>query len=107
MSAAGLWVVILGGMAVTYATRLAFIVFIPPGRLPLLLQRGLRLVPSAVLAALIAPEILRPEGTFQLGPGNPQLIASAVAVLVSWRTRNTWLTIGAGLAAFWLLLSIG
>lgn len=103
MSDTALLGIILGGMLVTYAQRLSFIVVIPPDRLPAALQRGLRLVPPAVLAAVIVPEILRPEGPLDLSLQNHRLLAGCVAALVAWRFRNAWLTIAAGMLALWLL----
>lgn len=103
MSRTDLWVIILGGMGVTYATRLSFILWIPSSRLPPALRRGLRFVPPAVLAALTLPMLLRPEGPLDLSLGNTRLLAGAAASLVAWRTRNTWLTIAAGMLALALL----
>ena len=75
MSRFDLWLILAGGLLVTYATRLSFIALIPFERIPAWIQRSLRLVPSAVLAALITPELLRPGGTFDLSFGNERLLA--------------------------------
>ncbi len=101
-----LWGIIVGGMVVTYGTRLSFIVLVPPERMPNLLRRGLRYVPSAILAALILPELVRPGGTLDLSLHNGRLVAGAIAALAAWRFRNTWITIVAGMLALWLL-SVG
>ena len=106
MSTLALWGVILGGMAVTYATRLSFLVIVPHDRLPQLARRALRFVPPAVLAAIILPELIRPGGTLDLSLGNDRWIAGIVAALVAWRFKNTWLTIGAGMIALWGLRAI-
>jgi branched-subunit amino acid transport protein len=103
MSRTDLWVIILGGMAVTYATRLSFILWIPSSRLPPLLRRGLRFVPPAVLAALTLPMLLRPAGSFDVSLYNTRLLAGVVASLVAWRTKNTWFTIATGMIALALL----
>jgi len=97
-----LWVFVAMGL-VTYATRVTMIALL--GReLPPLVQRWLRYVPAAVLAALIAPAALMPDGRLQWGA---QVPAAAVGVLVAWRTRNVLATIVAGMAAFWLLRALG
>ncbi len=101
-----IWGIILGGMLVTYATRLSFIDLIRYERLPKLFQRGLRYVPPAILAALIFPELVRPTGALSLSLGNHRLMAGLIATLVSWRTKNIWLTIAAGIVVLWLLSSI-
>ena len=103
MNQAELWIIIIGGMFVTYLIRLSFIVFIPPERLPDWFRRGLRYVPPAVLAALIAPDLLLHDGTLHLAFTNHRLLAGSIAALVAWRTRNTWLTIVSGLISFVLL----
>jgi branched-subunit amino acid transport protein len=103
MSDQTLWVIVLSGMLVTYAIRLSFIALIPIAWLPPLLQRGLRFVPPAILAAIITPELLRPFGAWDLSLQNHRLLAGLLAALIAWRFRNTWLTIAAGMGALWLL----
>lgn len=92
---------ILGGMAATYVTRLSFIALIPYERLPAFFKRGLRYVFPAVLAAILLPELVLRDGALALSLGNHRLLAGAVAALVAWRTRNTWLTIGVGMVVLW------
>ena len=103
MSRAALWAIILGGMLVTYATRLSFVVLLPHERLPSLFRRSLTYVPPAVLAAIMLPEMTRPTGALDLSLGNYRLIAGLLAALVAWRSKNTWLTILVGMAALWAL----
>jgi branched-subunit amino acid transport protein len=98
-----LWLVILGGALVTFAVRLSFIALIPPDRLPASVRGGLRLVPPAVLAAIILPGLVSPAGTLLLAISNDRLWAGLLALLVAWRTRSTWLTIAVGMAALWVL----
>jgi branched-subunit amino acid transport protein len=102
MSSPMIWGIIIGGMVVTYTIRLSFIALVPQERLPDLFRRGLRYVPPAILAALITPELFRPTGPFDISLGNYRLLAGAVAAIVAWRSRNTWLTIVTGMAALWL-----
>jgi|SRR3990170_3889139 len=102
MTTAELWTIIFGGMVVTYAARLSFILLPHPERLPRFFQRGLRLVPPAVLAAILAPQVIL------LGSGapillSPRLWAASLAALVGWRTRNAWLAIGSGMVTLWIL----
>jgi branched-subunit amino acid transport protein len=102
VSAAYLWAIILGGLVVTYLTRLSFILLIPLERFPDLFRRGLRFVPPAVLTALITPELFRPGGAWDLSLGNERLLAGVLAIIAAWRTKNTWLTIAIGMFALWL-----
>jgi branched-subunit amino acid transport protein len=106
MSTGYLWTIIIGGMILTYLTRLSFTVILPPDRLPNIIQRGLRFVPSAILAAIVLPELVRPEGMVDISLQNFQLIAGTIAAIVAWRTRNTWLTILVGMLALWILTTL-
>jgi branched-subunit amino acid transport protein len=95
--------IFLGMGLVTYFTRYAMIAAM--GReMPSLVQRWLRYVPAAVLAALIAPAALAPQGRLQAGT---HVWAMAVGAWVAWRTRNVLWTIVGGMAAFWLLRLCG
>jgi len=102
-----IWVLILGGMAITYSIRALFILVIPPERMPELIRTALQFVPPAVLAALIFPEVLLDQGRMHLAFSNYRLVAAVVASLTAWRTKNTWLTILAGMLIFGLLTSWG
>ncbi len=106
MNIISIWVIIVGGMVVTYAIRLSFIALVPQERLPDLFRRSLRYVPPAVLAALITPELIRPAGPYDISLGNHRLLAGVVAALIAWRSRNTWLTIATGMIMLWLLSGI-
>ena len=103
MDAARYWLIIAGMGVITYAMRLSFILLLGRIGLPVVLQTSLRFVPPAVFAALIVPAVLRPAGSLEISPGNLRLLAAAAAALVAWRTKNTVLTIGAGMAALWIL----
>jgi branched-subunit amino acid transport protein len=52
---------------------------------------------------LVATELVGTGETLNLSLGNHRLIAGAVAAFVAWRSRNTWLTILAGMGALWLM----
>jgi branched-subunit amino acid transport protein len=93
----------LGMAVVTYATRVTMIALLGK-QLPPLVQRWLRYVPAAVLAALIAPAALMPQGRLEWGPHTP---AVAVATIVAWRTRNVLATITVGMVVFYALRALG
>lgn len=94
MSDAWLTIVIAG--LGTYALRASFLAFAHRlVDLPPLVTRVLRQIPPAVLAALVVPALLRPEGTLDLW--QPQLLAGVVAAVVSWRTQNIALTLVVGM----------
>ena len=91
------WTAILLAAAGTYAMRTAFLAVarrlddVPPA-----VERVLRQIPPAALAAIVVPELLRPRANLDLW--QPELAAGAVAALVIWRTRSTTLTLLTGMA---------
>ncbi|MDI6694728.1 MAG: AzlD domain-containing protein [Anaerolineales bacterium] len=99
------WVMIIAGLA-TFAIRLSFILLIGERDVAPWARRALRLVPPAVLTAIIVPEMLLPRGNLDLSLGNERLLAGGLAALVAWRTRNVVLTIVVGMLALWLLKAI-
>jgi branched-subunit amino acid transport protein len=103
MAAPAFWLTIIISGALTFLIRLSFFVLLDRWEPPALLKRGLRFVPPAVLTAIIFPELLMPGGSLDVSLGNTRLLAGLAAVLVGWRTRNVFLTIAAGMAAFYLL----
>lgn len=101
-----LWLTIVAMGVVTYAIRLSLILAWGRVAVPDSLQRALRFVPPAVLSAIIFPELLRPQGALNVSLGNMRLLAGFIAAVVAWRTKNTLLTIGVGMAALWALQAV-
>lgn len=99
-------VLALAGL-VTFATRLSFIALLGRWEPPPLVQRALRLVPPAVLSAIIAPELVIRGQALDLSFGNARLFAGLVAALVALKTRNVLLTIAVGMGALWGLQALG
>ncbi len=99
-----LWLVLVISGLATYFIRASFLVNAGRLQLSYTVRRALRFVPVAALTALIVPELLMPQGRLAVTLDNHRLVAGFVAVLIAWRTRNTLLTIGAGMAALWLLM---
>jgi len=91
---------------VTYAVRLSIIALSGRSDVPPAVRRALRFVPPAVLTALAAPAIIRPEGVVNLSVTNIQLIAGSVAALVAWKTRSALFTIAVGMAMLWTLRAV-
>src|SRR3989475_7913819 len=100
------WLIILGMGLVTYAVRLSIIALSGRSDVPPAVRRALRFVPPAVLTALAAPAIIRPEGVVNLSVTNIQLIAGSVAALVAWKTRSALFTIAVGMAMLWTLRAV-
>lgn len=98
-----IWLVFLLGGLLTFGMRFSFIYLFGKYEIPETLRRALRFVPPAVLSAIVVPELLIQSNHLDLSLTNFRLLAGIVAVLVAWKTRNTLLTILAGMVALLLL----
>ena len=98
-----IWLIIAGVSASTFLLRASFILFADPQRFPHAFRQSLTFVPPAVLAAIVAPGLLMPEGTLDLTFANPRWIAGLAALTVASRLRNPVGPIAAGMCALWLL----
>jgi branched-subunit amino acid transport protein len=98
-----LWGVILAIGILTYLIRVSFIaLFGYVDEIPPTVQRLLRYVPAAVLAALVVPSFV----TLEVGASGlavDKLTAGLVATTVAWRTENVFATILAGMGSLWLV----
>ncbi len=92
---------IAGGL-ITFATRALFLMSGERFRPGPEFRALLGYVPAAVLAALIAPEVLIQQGHFPPLLENPRLWAGFLAALVAYFTRSVLATIALGLIALWL-----
>jgi len=98
-----IWLVMLIAGLLTFGMRLSLIYLFGRFEVPDALRRALRFVPPAVLSAIILPDLLMPSGHLDFGLGNHRWLAGLVAMLVAWRTRNTLLTILAGMIILLIL----
>lgn len=89
----------------TYVARGVFVLAVGDRTLPPLLERALRNVGPAVLAALTA-SLLVSDGVGAFVSDVPEVASAVVAVYVAWRTRHFLWTFGAGLAVLWTLQAI-
>jgi branched-subunit amino acid transport protein len=97
------WIVIAAVSIAVFLLRASFILFADPHRFPHAFRQALTFVPPAVLAAIVAPGLLMPQGVFDATAANPRWIAGLVALAVAARTRNPLAPVAAGLPALWLL----
>ena len=65
-----------------------------------------RLLPPAVLAALLLPELLLPGGRLITTLWSPDLMAAAISVAIALKTRSIMLTIIAGMASYSMLSAL-
>jgi branched-subunit amino acid transport protein len=96
------WVMLLGGL-ITFAIRFSLIYLFGRLQVPETIRKALHYVPPAVLSAIIFPELFLHQGTLNMSFDNTRLLAGILAILVAWFTRNTLITILAGIIALFLL----
>ena len=98
-----IWLVMVIGGLITFGMRFSLIFLFGRFEIPETLRRALHYVPPAVLSAIIFPELLYKANQIDFSFGNIRLLAGIVAILVAWYTKNTLLTILAGMLALLLL----
>jgi branched-subunit amino acid transport protein len=97
-----LWLTIILAGAGTFVARISFLgVAHRIADPPIALQRILRMIPPAALAALVLPAFVRPGGQFDLT--QPRLVAGVVATAVAFWTKNVLVTLAVGMAAVIIL----
>ena len=97
-----IWIVFLLGGLITFGMRFSFIYLFGKFHIPETVRRALHYVPPAVLSAIIFPELFLRNGTLDLSLGNYRLLAGLVAVAVAWFSKNTLITIIAGMIALFV-----
>lgn len=82
---------------VTYLTRVSFLVLSKNVVMPKTLTQSLKYIPPAILATLIFPGVLAPQGKLFITLTNPYLWASLITVLVILLLKNPVLSIVLGI----------
>jgi branched-subunit amino acid transport protein len=98
-----IWLVMLLGGLITFGIRFSFIYLFGRFEVPPTLCKALHYVPPAVLSAIIFPELFLRDGALNLSLENTRLLAGLIAILVAWFSKNTLITILAGMLALFLL----
>jgi branched-subunit amino acid transport protein len=98
--AAILGVIVVVGV-LTYAIRVSFFaLFGRVDEVPRTVERALRFVPAAVLAALVVPAVVAADA----GAGGvpvDRVVAAGLAGVVAWRTEDVLATMVVGMGALW------
>lgn len=97
------WLIVLIVGAGTYLTRLSFIGILGDREIPSYMERPLRLVAPAAIAAIAIPEFVAPADVVDISFDNLRLFAGIIAIVVAWKTRSIGWTIAGGVASLWLL----
>ena len=98
-----IWLVMFFGGLITFGMRFSFIYLFGKFEVPEMMRRALHYVPPAVLSAIIFPEVFLPNQQLDLSLNNHRLLAGLMAVVVAYFTKNTLITILAGMIVLVLL----
>ncbi|HLO31848.1 MAG TPA: AzlD domain-containing protein [Anaerolineales bacterium] len=98
-----IWIVMLLGGLITFGMRFSLIYLFGRLRVPETMRRALHYVPPAVLSAIIFPELFLRDGALNVSLGNTRLLAGLAAIAVAWFSKNTLITILAGIVALFLV----
>ena len=101
-----IWLIMLLGGLITFGIRFSLIYLFGKLHIPGTVRRALHYVPPAVLSAIIFPELFLQNGKLNLAFDNYRWLAGVFAVLVAWFSKNTLVTIIAGMIALLLLQSL-
>ncbi len=88
---------------ITFTTRYLFLHPNLPLRLGPKMSMLLSFSAPAVLTAIWVPIIFIRDNTLAITPYNPYLIAATVGVIISFKTKNMYLTVGVSMLIFILL----
>lgn len=100
MSTAAAWVLILGMAATNLAERLLPMTLLSRAHLPRWAERWLSFVPVSVMAAIVATQVITPQGRLVVPWDNPYLFAALPTAGVYAWSRNYLLATVVGVASF-------
>ncbi|WP_158291006.1 AzlD domain-containing protein [Kribbella antiqua] len=89
--------------AVSWVLRIAFITLLPADRLPARLKSGLEYLAPAVLASIVAVELVALVRDAQPADAGVLLAAGAAIGIVAYRTRNVSIACALGVGVVLIL----
>jgi len=98
-----IWAVIVGMALLNFAVRFPPMAIVSRIELPAPVARWLSFVPIAVMGALVASEVLRPDGAWVNPVTGPNVYAAIITALVFRFTRSFLGATVAGMASFVVL----
>ena len=98
-----IWLVMLLGGLITFLIRFSLIYLFGKFKIPETMRQALRYVPPAVLSTIVFPELFFRDGALSFSLENPRLLAGLFAILLAGISRNTLITIVAGMLALFVL----
>jgi branched-subunit amino acid transport protein len=97
-----IWLVMVLGGLITFGMRFSLIYLFGRFEVPATMRRALHYVPPAVFSAIIFPELFFQNGMLDISFDNIRLLSGLVAILAAWYSRNTLITIIAGMITLFL-----
>ncbi|MBN2875831.1 MAG: AzlD domain-containing protein [Spirochaetales bacterium] len=98
-----IWLVMAAGGIITFGIRFSLIYLFGRFQIPEAVRRALHYVPPAVLSAIVFPELFMRDGQIMVAFANTRLLAGVIAIAAAWFSKNTLLTIVAGMVALAVL----
>ena len=92
--------------AVTYLTRVSFLLLTRWVAFPEPVSRGLKYVPVGILTAFVIPGVLVSGGRLNFSWQNHYLFAGLLAAMVAWKWKNVFLAMGSGVALLLILRAL-
>ena len=99
-----IWISIFIAGIINYLTRLGSVLLIKPQKLNKTTKELLSFVPSAVFPAIIFPAVFLDNTGLLVELNDPKIIATIIAFIIGFISRNLILTISVGLISYWLLI---
>jgi branched-subunit amino acid transport protein len=94
------WGLIIGMAASNLVLRWTPMAFLSRFELPVAVRRWLSYIPVSVMAAIVAVQVLRPDGAFRFDLSNPYLLAALPTAAVYKFTRSFLGSTVTGVLAF-------
>ena len=100
------WSTIIYCGIITYLTRFSMIFLLKEDILNDKAKKVLSYVPSAIFPAIIFPPIFLDDmGSLDL-ENNPKILATILAIIIGYFSKNIIATIFAGLISYWFLIFV-
>ena len=89
---------------ITYLTRFSMIFLLKEDILSDKIKNILPYVPSAIFPAIIFPPIFLDNAGYLNLESNPKILATILAIIVGYFSKNIIATIFSGLISYWILI---
>lgn len=94
--------IVIGMGIVTYLPRWIPLLLLTNRKPPQWMIEWLKLIPVAILSALLVPELVTSGGPRQLDLMKPELLVAIPTIFIAFKTRSMGGTVLAGMVLFWI-----